>query len=190
MIRAFQSLLRDDTSLLQQICLDIGTGQFSRRSKVDTDEFTETRRVVVTDGLGVAERLQYRICLNDLILQRAFLLGWIVRFLGRGADGGEVRDYLLRVLGLPGSRLTGDQHGLILAVGKHVDVGSVGNGENVRRHLVTPFASIKFRASLGVYGESFVGVNSYTEEARVGVNKFGVVTLLQIVQDRSIVEIS
>lgn len=56
--------------------------------------------------------------MNDLILQRAFLLGWIVRFLGRGADGGEVRDYLLRVLGLPGSRLTGDQHGLILAVCK------------------------------------------------------------------------
>lgn len=39
----------------------------------------------------------------------------------------------------------------------------------MRRHLVTPFASIKFRASLGVYGESFVGVNSYTEEARVGL---------------------
>lgn len=39
----------------------------------------------------------------------------------------------------------------------------------MRRHLVTPFASVKFRASLGVYGESFVGVNSYTEEARVGL---------------------
>lgn len=53
--------------------------------------------------------------------------------------------------------------------GKHIDVSSVGNGENVRWHLVTPFASIKFCASLGVYGESFVGVNSYTEEARVGL---------------------
>lgn len=39
----------------------------------------------------------------------------------------------------------------------------------MRWHLVTPFASIKFCASLGVYGESFVGVNSYTEEARVGL---------------------
>lgn len=76
----------------------------------------ETRRVVVTDGLGVAERFQDGIGLDDLVLQRAFLLGRVVRFLGRGAHRGEVRDYFLRVLGFPGTRLTGDQHGLILAV--------------------------------------------------------------------------
>lgn len=78
----------------------------------------ETRRVVITDGLGVAERFQDGIGLNDLILQGAFLLGWIVRFLGRGTDGGEVRDYFFRVLGLPCTGLTGDQHGLILTVCK------------------------------------------------------------------------
>lgn len=76
----------------------------------------ETRRVVVTDGLGVAERFQDGIGLDDLVLQRPFLLGRVVRLLGRGTHRGEVRDYFLRVLGFPGTRLTGDQHGLILAV--------------------------------------------------------------------------
>uniref|UniRef100_A0A8W7NY04 Uncharacterized protein n=1 Tax=Anopheles coluzzii TaxID=1518534 RepID=A0A8W7NY04_ANOCL len=39
-VRALQSLLRDDTGLLQQVCLNIGTSQLTASSEVDTDELT------------------------------------------------------------------------------------------------------------------------------------------------------
>lgn len=55
----------------------------------------------------------------------------------------------------------------IILTGKHIDIGSIRNGKNVRWHFVTSFASIKFGASMSIYGKSFVGIDSYTEEARV-----------------------
>lgn len=58
-----------------------------------------------------------------------------------------------------------------IRTGEHVDVSSVGNGEDVRRHLATPLAAVQFGASMGVHGESFVGINSHAEQARVGLQK-------------------
>lgn len=55
----------------------------------------------------------------------------------------------------------------VILTGKHIDIGSIRNGKNVRWHFVTSFASIKFGASMSIYGKSFVGIDSYTEEARV-----------------------
>lgn len=65
----------------------------------------ETRRVVVTDGLGVTEGFKHRVSLYDLVFKGALLLLVGVLLLG-GTDGGEVRNYLLRVLSLSGTRLT------------------------------------------------------------------------------------
>lgn len=39
-VGSLQRLLRDDTSLLQQVGLDISTSQLARRSEMDTDELT------------------------------------------------------------------------------------------------------------------------------------------------------
>lgn len=65
----------------------------------------ETRRVVVTHSLGVTEGFKYRVSLYDLVFQGALLLS--VGVLLRGSThGGEVRDYLLRVLSFSGTRLT------------------------------------------------------------------------------------
>lgn len=65
----------------------------------------ETRRVVVTDGLGVTEGFKYGVSLDDLVFQRSLLLLGGVLLLG-STDGGEVRNYLLRVLSLSGTRLS------------------------------------------------------------------------------------
>lgn len=40
MVRTFQRLLGDDTSLLQQVGFDISTSQFTAWSEMNTDEFT------------------------------------------------------------------------------------------------------------------------------------------------------
>lgn len=39
-VGSLQRLLRDDTSLLQQVGLNIGTSKFARRSEMNTDELT------------------------------------------------------------------------------------------------------------------------------------------------------
>ena len=48
---------------------------------------------------------------------------------------GQVGDHLLGVLGLAGTRLASDQHGVVLLVLQHVAVGALGNSPQVRRHL-------------------------------------------------------
>ena len=45
--------LSDDTRLLEQVVLNVTTGEFTLLREVGTDELSETRRVVVTHGLGV-----------------------------------------------------------------------------------------------------------------------------------------
>lgn len=99
----------------------------------------ETRRVIVTDGLSVTKGFKYRVGLYDLIFQ-VTLLGLLLALLAWGTDGGEVRNYLLRVLSLTGTRLTTvrdlvnsgilvwkkynlrNQHRLILVVCKEIGV--------------------------------------------------------------------
>lgn len=150
--------------------LNISTGQFSGATEVDTDEFTETGGVVVTHGLGVTEGLKDGIGLDDLILQASLLLGsGILVLLFGGTDGGEVRNYLLGVFRLSGTRLSSDQHRLILVVGQHVDVGTVRNGEDVGWHLVTALATVHLGATHGVHGEPLVGIDGHAEQTGVGL---------------------
>ena len=48
---------------------------------------------------------------------------------------GQVGDHLLGVLGLAGTRLASDQHGVVLLVLQHVPVGALRNGPEMGRHL-------------------------------------------------------
>merc|ERR1712131_11169 len=59
--------LEGDTGLLQKVSLDIGGSNLQVRSEVNTDELTESGRVVVTDGLGISVGLQGRIGLDNLL---------------------------------------------------------------------------------------------------------------------------
>lgn len=99
----------------------------------------ETRRIVITDGLGIAVRLQHRIGLHHLILQTDLLL--FDTLLGRCTDRGKVRNYLLGVFSFSGSRFASNQHRLILMIGQHVDVCTIGNGKNMRWHFATTLAT-------------------------------------------------
>uniref|UniRef100_A0A2M4DMR2 Uncharacterized protein n=1 Tax=Anopheles darlingi TaxID=43151 RepID=A0A2M4DMR2_ANODA len=187
-VRALQRLLRDDTSLLQQVGLNIGTSQLTASGEVDTDELTETRRVIVTDGLGVTEGLKYGVSLDDLIFQGALLLSVLV-LLARRANGGEVRNDLLGVLSLSGTRFTGNQHRLVLMVGQHVDVGTVRHGEQMGRHFITALATVHLGATVGIQRVTLVRVDDNAEQARVGVDKLSVVSLSQVMEHRGIVKI-
>ena len=75
---------------------------------MNPNELPKSGRVVVPHSLGVAPGLEDGVGLDDLVLKGSLAL----LPLSGGADGGEVGDDLLRVLSLPGSRLSGDKDGL------------------------------------------------------------------------------
>lgn len=46
---------------------NVGASQFSGGGEMDSDEFAEPGRVVVSDGFRIAESLQHRVRHDDLI---------------------------------------------------------------------------------------------------------------------------
>ena len=55
-------------------------------------------------------------------------------------------------------------------------------------HLSPPFAQIELHSRLGVDGIPLVRVDNNNKETRVGVDHLGLVTSLQVPEDRSIIE--
>ena len=149
--------------------------------EVDSNELSETGRVVVTDSLGVTEGFQDRVGLDDLIFKsnslfssvssRLFAGKLISLFLLTSTNGGEVGNDLFGVFGLTGSRFTSNQHGLIFVILKHVTVGFVRDGEKMGWHLSTTLTHVHSSDRVGVDGKSLVGVDDDTEETRVGLNQ-------------------
>ena len=71
----------------------------------------------------------------------------------------------------------------------HGVVGTLGDGEDVRRHLVPPLAAVEADSSHGVDREPLVRVDSDTEEAGVGVDQTLHVAGLQVEQHRGVVQV-
>ena len=183
MVRSLDFLLLGDTRLLKQIGLNVTTTKFARGSEVNPDEFTKTRGVVIPRGLGIAIRFQDRVSSHNLVFKR-HLLG----LLSRRGHHGQVGNDLLGVFGLASSRLSSDQHGLILTISQHVTIGSFSNSPQVRWNLIPPFAQIHLHHSAGVDWEPLVRVHNNTEQTRVGVDELGLVPGLQVPKDRGIIE--
>ena len=122
--------------------------------------------------------------MNNFVLKRCFSL----LPLAGGADGGEVRNDLLGVLGLSGTRLTSDKNGLVDARVVHALVGSLGNTEDVGPALGTPLADVNLHGAKGVDGVPLVRVDGDTEEAGVGVDQLVLVPDHRVPQDASVTE--
>ena len=59
--------------------------------------------------------------------------------------------------------------GLVLSVLQHKSVGVISNSKQMWRHLSLPLSSELGNNLTGVDGKTFVGINSYTEQAGVGL---------------------
>merc|ERR1719494_1380500 len=164
-------LLVGETGLLEQVDHHVGSGKLSSRVEVDSNELSESGGVVVPHSLGVTPGLKDRVGLDDFVLKG----GLSLLPLARGADGGEVGDDLLGVLGLSGTRLSSNQDGLVDHGELHALVGALGNGEDVRPALGPPLAHVELHGAEGVDGEPLVRVDGDAEEAGVGVDQLGLV---------------
>merc|ERR1719365_249115 len=176
-------LLLSDTGLLKQIRHNVTTSQLARGSEVNTDEFTKTGGVVIPGCLGITIGLQNGVGGHNLVL-KGDLLGILLT--AGGGNHGQVGDDLLGVLSLSSTRLTSDQHSLVLGVLQHATVGTLSNSPEVRRSLITSLAKVDLGASVSVKRVTLVGVDN--KKTRVGVDQFGLVTGLQVPEDRGIIK--
>jgi len=69
-------VLENDPGLLQKVVRDGSASQHAGGVKVDLDELSETGTVLVADGLGISERLQDRVGLQNDLLKMAELGPW------------------------------------------------------------------------------------------------------------------
>jgi hypothetical protein len=195
MVVSLTAELEGDSRLFEKIGLNITTGELARSAEVNSDEFTESRRVIVSGGLGVTEGFEGRVGRDNLVFE-----GHVLGRLGTlavagsgstsGSDEGEVLDDLLGVDGLTGTRLTSNKHRLVFSVGQHLLVGSISDGVQVRGHFVSLTATVGVDTVHSVHGEHLVGVNSDAEKTRIGVDKELSVSRSENVEDRGFVEVS
>merc|ERR1719397_701362 len=185
MVGPLNLLLLSNTGLLEQVGHDVTTAKLSARREMDTDELSEPGGVVVPRSLGIAVRLQNGVGGHDLVLKGDLLLRLLTAACGHH---GQVRDHLLGVLRLSGTRLASDQHGVVLLVLQHVAIGSLSDGPEVRRDLVSPLADVDLINPVGVDGISLVWVDDNHKQARVGMDHLGLVAGLQIPEDGGVVE--
>ena len=77
---------------------------------------------------------------------------------------GQVLDHFFGVFGLSGSRLTSNQHRLILAVSQHVAIGSLSDSPQMRRDLISSLSEIHLYYSWSVDWVSLVRIDDDTKE--------------------------
>ena len=68
MVIALAGQLVDHPGLLQEVGLEPGPADVEAGAEVDVDQFPKAAAVVVAQRLGVAERLQQRVCGQDPLL--------------------------------------------------------------------------------------------------------------------------
>ena len=111
-IAALVRLLVGHPGFLQEIDVNEAAGEFAHVVEVDPDELAKPRRVVVSDGFGIAVGFQDRIGVHNPIFEVGFLLCrrfTVHLFLALGSSkNGKVGDHFLGVLGFTGTRLASD----------------------------------------------------------------------------------
>mmetsp|Transcript_20920 Transcript_20920/g.50792 ORF Transcript_20920/g.50792 Transcript_20920/m.50792 type:complete len:315 (+) Transcript_20920:1479-2423(+) len=160
---ALPILLPDDARLLQEVRVDLGAAQGVLLVKVDVDVLAESRRVVISQRLGVAKRLEDWVALQHPSL-RVGRHGRVVR------DGGEVLHHELCALRLAGPRVARDQDGLVLALRLQVGEGALGDTKHVRGHLVRLLPAVVHQRLLAVELEVAPGVHAHEDGPRRRVN--------------------
>ena len=182
--------LVNDSGLLEQVDLKAGSGNETRSVELESDEFTETRRVVVLVRLGITKGFEHRVKLNQLVFKGSLLSS------ATTGDVGDVLNDLLGVFSLTSTRLSAvfkkkkkkkvsllfvcsfkannnirNEERLVLAVVQHGTVGTIGDGEDVRRDLITSLTTVGVDHEVSVDGDLLVGVDDNTEKSGVGLEE-------------------
>merc|ERR1712106_398836 len=151
---------------------------------MNADKFSKTRRIVISRCFGISIRLKNWICSHNLIFQCCLL----ECFFAGGCYHSQVGDDLLCIFCLACSRLSSDEHGLILVCCEHVPVGSLCYGPQVWWSFISPLSLVYFENPWSIDWESLVGIYHNTKQSRIGVDKFCLISRFQIPENRSFIQ--
>lgn len=187
MIVALIPVKLDNSALLKQIPVNVCSSDLAGSGKLDTDKLAKTRRVVVANGLGVSESLEYRVCAEDLLRE----IGSIVSAGAGSVESrycGEVLDDLLCVFRLSSTRLSRDKNALIRPLVNKVSERLICHGEDVwlRVFACAPLVHVDIVSSVDWQGA--VGVDCDKEETRVSVDEIGLIPSSKIVDNGGFIE--
>merc|ERR550519_2809483 len=113
MVGTFNFLLFCDTGLFQQVGHNVTTSKFARASEMDTDKFTKARGIIIPGSFSITIRFQNGIGCHNLVLKRYFLFTFLSR---SSSNHGQISDDFLGVLCFTCTRLTSNQHSIVLLV--------------------------------------------------------------------------
>jgi len=147
------------------------------------DELSESRRVVVSDGLGVSEGFENRVGLKDLVLEFS-------NTTGSSSDVSEVLNDLLGVLSLSGSGFSRNQDRLVDVVVEHRSISSIGDGEDVGGDLASSLALVELDDFRVVDRESLVGIDHDEEKSRICIDDVALVSLSKVVKNGGFAEVA
>merc|ERR1719193_258375 len=165
MVVSFSRKLEDDTRLFKQVDFNITSSKFTGISEMDTDELTETGRVVVTDSLGITPSFKDGIGLDNLILKTDLTLYFTL-----SSNSSHVTNDLLGVFSLSSTRFTSNQDRLAFTFSQHVLVCVVSNRVQMGWAFSTLLSTVECNNSFTINLQPFVGVDTDTEETRVCVD--------------------
>jgi len=171
--------LVDDSGLLEQVDLKTGSRNQTGVVELKSDEFTETRRVVVLVCLGVTESLEHGIQLHKLILECGLTTS---NGSTSTSDVGNVLDDLLCVFGLTSTGLTSNQKRLVDTIVQHGTVSAIRNSEYVRSNLISSSSTVDVDHEVRVNGDLLVRIDHHTEKTGVCVDDVTLVSLSQVVE--------
>mmetsp|Transcript_9724 Transcript_9724/g.24306 ORF Transcript_9724/g.24306 Transcript_9724/m.24306 type:complete len:269 (-) Transcript_9724:94-900(-) len=165
--------LETQTRLLQQIMLDLGATNVELLIKLDLDVLAKTRRVMITDGSGIAHGLQHGYCGKQHLLD----LGDS----GRGTSS-KIAQHVLGTLSFTSTRLTTDKDRDVCQLVFHDREGGLRNGVQVRRLHTNTMTNV-FLDHVGFIDLHLLVRIDCTENGRgVGVNDIGMVTIPDVGQ--------
>lgn len=178
--------LEHHTGLLEEVVDDTTSDDGSLLVEVHRDELSETRRVVISQGLGVSESLEDRVSGENLGLEGvADHRGRADRLVRHVRE--ELQDELGR-LGLAGAGLSGDDDGLVGRVGEHVVVRVDRNAEHVRR-LAARAGAVRLENSGRVQGQELERVHGDQNGGDVRVDAVLLESDAQVVENGHLVEV-
>ena len=99
--------LVSDTILFEQISFNITRSQFTSDTKMNSNEFTKSRRIIISGGLCISKSFHSRIGCDDLIFKSATALK--LRFFSstmRSTNSREILNNTLGIDGLTSTRFT------------------------------------------------------------------------------------
>lgn len=155
--------LSDNSRLLEQVVGDVRTHRLTLGVEFQLQVLSESRRVVVAQGLCVTKRLEQRVGGQNHVL--GLLNGGIT---ATGYTGNVLHDPL-GSFRLSGTRFSRDNNTLVVLVCVHVIVGGFGHSEDMGRDFETVLIPVGF--------EDLISVDTHCE---LSVKEFDIVRMEQL----------